>query len=69
MTAVVYVECLDVANLIWMVEFKHCKGEANDVSHELAKLSYLNKLSCNWVDNPPDRMIPVLVDDNSFSIQ
>lgn len=41
-----YADCLDNANLIGNVKFKHCRREANGVAHGLAKHSFLHKLSC-----------------------
>lgn len=61
--AAIYAECLDVANLIGKVKFKHCNRVANGAVHELAKFSFLNKLSCNWDDDPPSPLLGVLAND------
>ena len=58
-----YADCLDTANLIGKVKFKHCRREAIGDAHGLAKHSYLHKLSCSWIDDPPDWIIPVLAND------
>jgi hypothetical protein len=34
------------------VSFSHCPREANKVADELARFSFSNDLSCNWVDEP-----------------
>lgn len=61
--AAIYAECLDTANLIGKVKFKHCRREANGVAHALAKHSYLNKSYCIWSDDPPVWIIPDLAND------
>ena len=60
LAAAIYAKCLDVANMIGKVKFRNCKREANGASHELVRVSYLNKLSYKWVDDPPDWILSVL---------
>lgn len=33
---------------------------SNEVAHTLAKSAYDNRLSCNWVDEPPNFLINAL---------
>jgi hypothetical protein len=51
-SSVIYAGCIDIASFIGSVSFKHCSREANQVAHEIAKFSFLNNQSCNWVDEP-----------------
>jgi ribonuclease HI len=51
-SAVYAADCVDLASTIGSVSFKHIPSEANKVADDLAKFSYLNKESCNWVDEP-----------------
>lgn len=50
--ATVYAKCVDVVLMIEKVKFLHCLPEANSVTHELARHSIMNKLSCTWDDDP-----------------
>jgi hypothetical protein len=49
----IYADCVDLKIQIDKVLFIHCPTEANGVAHELARVCYLNKASCNWADEPP----------------
>ena len=40
-----YADCLDTANLIGKVKFKHCLCTPNTAAHELAKFSFCNNCS------------------------
>ena len=66
--AVVYADCVDLVTEIVTVQFSHCLREANDVAHEIAKHSYENHLSCNWVDDHPSFLTEYLVNDVSVLI-
>lgn len=61
--AAIYAELLDITSLIGKVKFKHCNRKVNGVAHELAKHSYLNKLSCSWTEDLAVWMIPGLAND------
>jgi hypothetical protein len=49
--------------LIGTIKFKSCPREANQVAHEIAKFSFLNNQTCNWVDEPPSFILDRLVND------
>jgi hypothetical protein len=51
--AAIYADCVDLKTQIDKVFFIRCPRKANGVAHELARVCYLNKFSCNWVDEPP----------------
>jgi ribonuclease HI len=61
--AAIYADCVDLVTSIGDVSFSHCPREANKVAHELAKFSFANDLSCNWVDEPPSFLIDKLISD------
>ncbi|XBH85526.1 hypothetical protein VPH35_073426 [Triticum aestivum] len=61
--AAIYAECVDLANLIGKVKFKHCNRVVNGVAHELAKFSFLNKHSGRWDDDPPSFLLGGLAND------
>jgi ribonuclease HI len=62
-SSAIFAHCLDLATLIDNVWFKHCPREANGVAHELARNSFCNQSSCNWIDEAPSFIISKLIDD------
>ena len=64
----IYADCFIIAGMIGNVEFTHCRWEANEAAHNLAKFSYENNVSCNWVDEPPDFLINSLVNEDRKSV-
>jgi hypothetical protein len=62
-SAAIYVDIVDTTITIDKVSFKHYRREANKVAHDLAKHSFLNKVSCNWVDEPPSFLLNNVVND------
>ena len=58
-----FADCVDLATLIGNVSFKFCPREANEVAHELASSCFIDKISCNWVDEPPSFILGKLVND------
>jgi hypothetical protein len=65
-SAATYADCMDMVATIGSVSFSHCPREANVVADELARYSFLNKLSCNWVDDPPSFILNSIVNDATF---
>jgi ribonuclease HI len=61
--AAVYADCLDIATSIGEVLFKSCPSEANQVAHEIARFSFSNNQTCNWVDEPPSFILDRLIND------
>jgi hypothetical protein len=59
----IFADCVDFVVLVRGVTFKHCLREANEVSHTLARDSFSNKTSCNWVDKPPRFLLDRLIND------
>jgi ribonuclease HI len=45
------------------VSIEHCNREANQVAHELAKVSFSSGSSCTWVDEPPRFIFSKLASD------
>jgi hypothetical protein len=54
---------VDIRSFIDDVSFKHCPMEANEVAHEVARVCFASKISCNWVDNLPSFLIEKLIND------
>ena len=44
-SASIFADCVDLISQIGIVSFKHCMRD--QVPHELAKDSFINKISCN----------------------
>jgi hypothetical protein len=62
-SAAIYADCINMGLSIGEVSYVHCPREANKVAHELARKCYIDKISCNWDDDPPSFILPTLVDD------
>lgn len=62
-SAAIFADCVDHVASIGTVFFKHCPREANGVAHDLAKHSFSNRTSCNWVDEPPGFLLDTLLND------
>ena len=62
-SAAIIDDCIDLVSSIGVVTFKHCPREANEVAHELAQSCFGNKISCNWVDEPPSFILGKLIND------
>ena len=62
-SAAIFADCVDFVAAIGKVEFKHCSRKANQTAHEIARFSFLNDLSCNWVEEPPGFLLNKLVND------
>ena len=58
-----FADCIDLASLIGTVSFRYCPMEANEVAHELARSCFTEKISCNWVDEPPSFILGKLTND------
>ena len=63
--AAVYDECLSIWMTFSSISIEHCNrdADANQVAHELAKNSYVNRTSCTWADEPPSFLIATLAND------
>jgi hypothetical protein len=60
---VIFADIVDITSSFDKVTFKYCPREANKVAHELAKFSFLNNQSCNWVDEPPSFLLNSIIND------
>jgi ribonuclease HI len=61
--AAILAGCVDLASLLNSVCFQYCPREANEVAHDLARDSFMCKISSSWVDKPPDFIICKLLND------
>jgi hypothetical protein len=59
----VYADCVDIASSIGSVRFNFCPRESNQVAHEIAKYSFENNQSYNWVNEPPSFILDRLLND------
>ena len=62
-SAAIFADCVDMASTIGIVTYRHCLREANKAAHEIARVCFHNKDSCNWVDEPPSFLLDSLLDD------
>jgi ribonuclease HI len=62
-SSAIYADCVDMASTFESISFNHIPREANKVADDLAKFSFLNSLSCNWVDEPPSFILNNLIGD------
>ena len=61
--AAIFADCMDLILQIGNVKFRFCLREANKVSHELAKNSFMNRNSCIWEAEAPNFIVSSLVND------
>ena len=56
---------LDECDNLWReftkISTEHCDRESNQVAHELARQGFMSKVSCIWVDEPPNCIIPLFI--------
>jgi len=57
----------DDYNIIWSgvqdISIEHCRKEANQVAHNLAKRARQYKQNCTWIDEPPNFILDSLMND------
>jgi ribonuclease HI len=62
-SAAIFVDCMDQVASIGNVSFVHCPREANKTAHELARVCFTDKNSCNWDDEPPSFLLGPLINN------
>ena len=62
-SAAIFVDIVDLRAAIDSVEFNHIPREAYKVAHEIARVCYVEKITCIWDDDPPSFLIGSLIDD------
>jgi ribonuclease HI len=62
-SAAIYDDCTILWSGFGKVSIEHCNREANQVAHELARVSFTSGNSCTWVDEPPRFILSKLVND------
>jgi hypothetical protein len=66
----IFYDCNLLVSGFSKVNFEYCPREANIVAHELAKSSFQSSSSCNWDDDPPRFILPLMINDvNVFDYQ
>jgi hypothetical protein len=57
----------DDCNIIWSgfhdISIEHCRREANQVAHNLARRARQYKQNCTWVDEPPSFVLDSLMNN------
>ena len=61
--ATIFADCVDLVTNIGSVKFSHCLREANQVAHELAKDSFINRSSSSWMAEAPNFIVSNLIND------
>ncbi|KAK1585196.1 hypothetical protein QYE76_017669 [Lolium multiflorum] len=61
--AAILADCFQKAKEMEEITFLHCHREANQVAHELAKLAYINRENRVWEGDPPDVILPFVIND------
>jgi ribonuclease HI len=59
----VLADCFLKAHSFKDISFEHCRREANQVAHQLAKFSFESNSVVSWDDAPPSFIIPFVLDD------
>ena len=62
-SSAIFADCVDLVATIGRVNFQHCLRGANEVAHELARSCFSERISCNWVDEPPSFIMAKLIND------
>jgi ribonuclease HI len=62
-SSAIFADCIDQVASIGTVSFAHCPREANKVAHGLAQECFSSKVSCNWVDEPPQFILDAILND------
>ena len=54
-------------NTIWSgfqdISIEHCSREANQVAHNLARRARQHRQNCTWVDEPPNFILDLVIND------
>ena len=61
--SVTLADCFARAKMIDGVSFSHCPREANRVAHHLAKHSYDTQSAFDWDGDPPNFILPYVIND------
>jgi hypothetical protein len=67
-SAAIFADIVDLASNIDKLEFKHIPREANMVAHEIARNCFVQKVNCNWDDDPPSFLLSSLINDVTMDI-
>jgi hypothetical protein len=63
LVAAIYDDC----NTIWSgfqdISIEHCSREANQVAHNLARRARQHRQNCTWVDDPPNFILDLVIND------
>jgi ribonuclease HI len=62
-SAAIFDDCTILWSGFGSVSIEHCNREANQVAHELAKVSFSSGSSCTWDDEPPRFILSKLASD------
>jgi ribonuclease HI len=62
-SAAIFDDCIILCSGFGSVSIEHCNRGANQVAHELAKVSFRSGSSCTWDDEPPRFILSKLASD------
>jgi hypothetical protein len=60
--AVIYADCVDAITIDGNVKFSYCR-EAKKTAHEIARVCFINKVSCDWDDDPLSFLLNNLINN------
>jgi ribonuclease HI len=61
--AAIYADCIDLATNVGSIQFSHISREANQLADEIARKCFIDKIKCNWDDEPSNFLLPRLIHD------
>jgi ribonuclease HI len=62
-SAAIFADIVDLASTIDSVEYRYVPREANMTAHEIARQGFIDKINCNWDDDPPSFLLSFLIHD------
>jgi hypothetical protein len=62
-SAAIFDDCRILAAGYINISFEHCRREANEAAHEIARFCFENRLDCIWDDEPPSFLLPRMIND------
>jgi ribonuclease HI len=62
-SAAIFDDCRILAAGYINISFEHCRREANEAAHEIARFCFENRIDCIWDDEPPSFLLPRMIND------
>jgi hypothetical protein len=61
--AAIYDECNNISSGFQDISIEHCSRETNQVAHNLARRARQHRQNCIWVDEPPNLILDLVIND------